>query len=206
MSAAKKLLHADDAYNQYVYKKLEQARRVSSFHEQSDPESQRKERENFVRIYNLKCSPDHSSVRRCVEIIHTKYKIDVTHGLDFIKQQWEKECGGSAEALARTTLMREYNLTSCALLVAQRNNAVNQVATCDDFRRYWTLTDLLRDTADPNHEISIERLQQALANNENMDEALNAAGPQSVVMQQAASKSRSLSGNASKDSDTEIGD
>lgn len=175
MSAARKLelLHAVDPYNQYVLKKLETNRSdsLTRFVGTKDLKELKQERENFVRIFNLKgkYSPNSPEVARCVEIIHQKYKIDVTHGLQFIKNQWVAENGGTPESLARATLLRECNPISQIMFVAKKINAVNQVAMCDDFRRYWTLTFLLIETANPRYGITMERLQEAIMKGENRD-------------------------------------
>jgi len=132
--------------------------------------SANKQEEN-KNIENLWLSADaktQQTIHRCVEIIHRKYQIDVTHGVNFIKAQWMVECGGSNDALYRQTALRMFSSVTCIMLTAARINGVNQIDTCDDPNQYWTLTDLLSRTADPSSGLSAERIEQALENQEDM--------------------------------------
>jgi len=176
-------------YNDYALKKAQMARDRSSFLSNPESMDMESEYINFIRLYDLQVwlgadrryepdpdlqvenqrirdlwlqasGEDKKTIIQAVNIIHEKYQIDVTHGLDAIKKQWVAENGGSNDSLERQVLLRMFSSVGCVMLTAMKINGVNQIDTCDDPGVFMTTEFLLMSLLDL---MSIERVMKERA-------------------------------------------
>lgn len=203
-------------YNDYALKKAQMARDRSSFMTQPQTMNMELECLNFIRLYDLQVwlgaprnyqedpdpkieiqrirdlwnsasGADKKTIVQCVHLIHRKYQIDVTHGLDAIKKQWIAENGGSNDSAERAVLQKLFSSVGCLMLTAMRINGVNQIDICDDPGKFMTTEHLLSITGGEGREAAIKlaAIEQALLQSKRVEPSQAQTQAQTQAQEQA---------------------